>query len=324
MLENNISILNLTPILLARYGILGKEAIYIRNAKWKDISFRNMEFLIYNKDRTEVVSTIPIDENFIEVMISIWKYEKQLYKGKKIRNKHIVKSQIIEEEMVNYNSLNSKVFRCFKDVNMKRISLKVLFNCAVIDYINKIYSKTIPRSNEELMKLLSIYYPDEKLTLEKLRVIKKLYGEAFDDTETLRTYGRVKNKNFSNTTRVFNRNNTRYTSEENYDFQLNKSKDTFKNEIIIEENYAYIILEGIIVEIKKVKINREIVDKVKDYKWHLNSSGNVITRKKIEGRLSIIHLSNLILNKEEYYRIKYINNDKLDCTIENLEVNGLY
>jgi hypothetical protein len=116
----------------------------------------------------------------------------------------------------------------------------------------------------------------------------------------------------------YNRSRYKKNFKREKDIDMMQSKNTSVNKIIIEEDFAYIIIPSKNGN-DKVKINKEHVNKIKNYRWNLNISGNVVTKK----RLVIRHLSNFILGKEEYYNIKHLNNDKLDCTIENLEVDGL-
>jgi hypothetical protein len=305
---------HITPLLFARYGITGKELIYMRNVKWKDIDYNKKLVFIYNKDRKEKLLSVPVDNMFLKWIKNLEQYNDERYKDIDVINKHIITTQISEDIIVNYSSINTKSFNCFKAINVKRISFKTLFNCAIVDYIKEIYSNFVPRSNDEIKECLTLYYPEENIDVTKLKTIKTLYGEVFDDNKTLRTYGRVKSKKLP---KKIKRSDISYKSENN-DTDLKQSKDILKDEIIIEENYAYIIIKRA-TKNEKVKIDKEIIDKIKDYKWYLNSSGYVVARKRIKERLAIIHLSNFILNKNEYFHIKHLNGDKLDCTIKNLE-----
>ena len=316
MIDNNVLMNNIIPLLLARYGIVGKEACYIRNLKREDINFKNKEISIYNNNRTKVISKIPVDDKFIE-FIEIIDISEQLCNGKKVKSKHLIRMQSKEDEVINYQTLNSKVFLCFKTIKTKRISFTTLFNCAVIDHINKIYSKNVPRSNDEFIKSLLLYYPEEALGTLKVATIKKLYGEVTGDALTLNTRGRARRSNpLENLTKE-------YVIHKSESINSKYSKLIRTNEIIIDGNIAYIIIEQI-YNTEKVKINTESIEKIKGYKWYLNINGFVVARMKSGERLVVVYLSNFILNKAEYYRMNYLNGDKLDCTFKNLEVGDLY
>jgi hypothetical protein len=315
MIKKNQNICShIAPLIFARYGITGKELIHMRNIKWKDIDYNKKVVFIYNKDREKKLLAMSVDDLFLKWMTNLKKYNEEIYKDIKVNNEYVISTQMSNNIIANYNSINTKALTCFKSINMKRVSFKTLFYCGVVDYLDKFYSNIVPRNNDELMKTLLPYYPEGDIDLTKLRTIKKLYGEVFGNTELLNTCGRSRSKRPN---REFKRSNVIYRPKNEENYRL--FKDALRNKIIIKADVAYIIIEKSISS-EKVKINIEFIEKIKNYKWYLNSSGYVVTRKKIGENLTVVHLSNFILEKEECYRIKYLNNDKLNCTIENLEV----
>jgi len=66
-------------------------------------------------------------------------------------------------------------------------------------------------------------------------------------------------------------------------------------------------------EIARAKIDKDDLDKAKQYKWHLNDQGYIIHRYK-----RTIRLHKLILGKKEGYEIDHINHDTLDNRKQNL------
>jgi hypothetical protein len=92
------------------------------------------------------------------------------------------------------------------------------------------------------------------------------------------------------------------------------------NEIVINNDGTAHILVKRLYSYEEVKIDSELIKNIKKYKWYFNASGAVVARKKVKGILKIIHLANLVLQKNEYYRIGYRNGYKYDCRIENLYV----
>ena len=95
-----------------------------------------------------------------------------------------------------------------------------------------------------------------------------------------------------------------------------------KNEIIDYEDYYEICLysgNGEQKEIARTKIDREDVEKVKCYKWHLSHYGYAKTNRQGEKPKSV-HLHGLILDVPFGCGIDHINHDRLDNRKKNLRI----
>lgn len=84
-----------------------------------------------------------------------------------------------------------------------------------------------------------------------------------------------------------------------------------KTENIIEsdDKYAYILIKD-----KKVIIDKENIDKIKNIKWHISKNGYVTNGN--------IYLHRLLLNFPNNKIIDHINHNKLDNRVENLRICG--
>jgi len=93
------------------------------------------------------------------------------------------------------------------------------------------------------------------------------------------------------------------------------------NEIIIENEYAYIILydkQG--NEKAKTKIDKKNINIVQEYKWYLRPDGYVATNN-YNGEYAYLHC--IIYNKLEKKYVDHIDRNKLNNTEENLrEADG--
>jgi hypothetical protein len=91
-----------------------------------------------------------------------------------------------------------------------------------------------------------------------------------------------------------------------------------RNEIVTYDTYAEIILKNKdLKEIGRVKIDIDIIDKIKEYKWHIISSGYAYCSVlKL-----LLHRYIMNLNKDDYFFIDHINRDKLDCRRCNLRIS---
>lgn len=95
-----------------------------------------------------------------------------------------------------------------------------------------------------------------------------------------------------------------------------------KNEIIINDDYAYIVLYNKkSEEIARAKIDVKNVDSVKDYKWYLRPDGYVATINYL-GKYAYLH--SVILKTDNKPFVDHKNRDKLDNTESNLrEATGI-
>lgn len=89
-----------------------------------------------------------------------------------------------------------------------------------------------------------------------------------------------------------------------------------KNEIIIEDNFAYIILYDKQCNIVgKTKIDKKNVPIVKDYKWYLNSNGYVVS-SNYNGEYKYLH--KLICQNINKKYVDHYDRNKLNNTEDNL------
>lgn len=94
-----------------------------------------------------------------------------------------------------------------------------------------------------------------------------------------------------------------------------------KNEIIVDGDYAYIILYNKkCEEVSRTKIDIKNIEYIEDYKWYLRPDGYVATNN-YHGMYMYLHC--LICNKNSKYYVDHKDRNKLNNTEENLrEANG--
>lgn len=107
---------NIKPLLLARYGIIGREAIYMRRLKYKDIDVKNKFVSIYNEN-DELITLMPIDDRFIEFLLELDQIVLEESKKQVFQSDAYV---LNTRELVNYNTVNSRVYIAFRELNKKR------------------------------------------------------------------------------------------------------------------------------------------------------------------------------------------------------------
>jgi hypothetical protein len=218
---------------------------------------------------------------------------------------------------------------------MKRISFGVLNDCAIVDYMNRVYSKKPLYGNEELRLYLEPYFPEELLSQLRIRKIKDMYAGVTGNFNNMIVSTGTKDKdviksqliidkfeiNEENVIKATNTIITERKIDEKGLEEIKISRDSIKNKII-ENNRKRIA--KIIINIEKkeyqVFVDLEDVEKVKKYKWKVNLSGSVVANVKKSGVVKKIYLSNYILDISDYYTIIYRNGNKLDCRKENLDI----
>jgi hypothetical protein len=91
----------------------------------------------------------------------------------------------------------------------------------------------------------------------------------------------------------------------------------FKNAIIKDETSVYIVVKKADTK-RHVKIDEDMINKIKKHKWYFNIDDSVVARIQKKDRLEIVYLANFILGVNKYYRIGFKNGNKFDYTKENL------
>lgn len=72
----------LMVIVLMRYGISGDKFDWATNLKWEDIDEENLTATIWNEDRTEIVTILPVDYNFLRFADKAKEIEVMMSNGK--------------------------------------------------------------------------------------------------------------------------------------------------------------------------------------------------------------------------------------------------
>lgn len=104
---------NLKPLLLARYGIVGKQAVYMRRLKYKDIDIVNKNVNIYNENG-KFLSLLPIDDRFIDFLAEL---DSVVEEESRIALYNSDVYVLDARQILNYNTVNSRVYTAFKFLN---------------------------------------------------------------------------------------------------------------------------------------------------------------------------------------------------------------
>lgn len=284
---------NVLPLILARYGITGQKMIYARQMKWKDIDFKNKEVIIFSEEK-EIVLHISVDLNFLKWMDLAKDIHKKRYVDFNKNIFHIIKGK--NHEIINYATLNSRVYKACKVINIKRIALYDLECSAKMDYLYELYDRKYDIDFVTIEEKLKIWYPKEIICKDNIYKTMHMFSNWLGVVEI------------------------EYDRRKKIKKEIKHTK-AHKNLIIECGDIVYIAIKRNNSEVKVI-IDKEDVSKVSKYQWLINISGFIITRINKDGVTRIWHLSNFVLDINDCYDIKYRNEDKLDCRKVNLIIDG--
>lgn len=135
-IEQTSVLANAIPLLLARYGIIGKELIEMRQLRWEDIDHEKKQVRIIESGKAPRI--IDVDNRFVE-WIEKYKDESDAsednfgYVLKKPK-----KNQADGDLIISRHTIDSKIYRACDDAGVTRISIGDLLKSRYMDYLLEI------------------------------------------------------------------------------------------------------------------------------------------------------------------------------------------
>ncbi|WP_252241600.1 hypothetical protein [Clostridium sp. ZBS18] len=175
------------PLVLGRMGVIGKQAIYMRSLKWKDIDIEKCEITIHNEDETKF-KTIKVDKWAIDTLLKIQKCIDSDMGFKRdmnidtfiIEGEQYVLDSGFEGEMLKYNSLNNWMRNVANEFKITRISFAELLFSRQMELLlrRRKYSRL---TNDDIQDVLNEYTFDEDVSLAKVTILKRRYQDLTED-----------------------------------------------------------------------------------------------------------------------------------------------
>lgn len=182
---------NVIPLVLARYGIMGEQLVYMRNLKWEAID-RNKKVVYIKNDKGEILRELPIDDKFINWIDMMKDYEDsqsdKFFDGKKniiyIDNGYVLKkieSKDNDEIITTYAGVCSRAYTAFESNNLKAIGFNDLLKSRQLDYLLDI-RKNRRLTMEDFNEVVELYSLEENPRIvDKAFNLKKRYEELTSD-----------------------------------------------------------------------------------------------------------------------------------------------
>jgi integrase len=124
---------NAIPLLLARYGIIGKELLEMRQLRWEDIDYDKKQVRIVEQGKSPRI--LDVDDRFIQW---IDKYRDDINTDEEDFGyvlKKPKKSQSDDKLLISRHTIDSKIYRACDDAKITRISIGDLLKSRYMDYL---------------------------------------------------------------------------------------------------------------------------------------------------------------------------------------------
>jgi len=176
---------NFMPLILARYGIVGKELSWMINLRWNDIYKQGDRYFCNIMEKGKLKTILPLDETFIYYINRFKQHKFIVYNKKEGENRKgielidygyvLKKSAGGTGELETYNTIFGKVTRACASIGIRRISFNDMVKSRKIDMLlnRRLNGKLTTFDIEEVDDIFST----DNTSVNGVVKLKKLYTD---------------------------------------------------------------------------------------------------------------------------------------------------
>ncbi|WP_291566822.1 MULTISPECIES: hypothetical protein [unclassified Clostridium] len=178
VLKDGFNYIKAMMVIMPRYGVFGKNGAYASNLMWEDIDKENKEVRIVDQETGELITTLPVDDFFIDWVNKCKEYngeednrKKDGEKDNKKQEKYIDNGYVLKQSKVTKKSKDATVSYAVMTLNINEINDELGTNFTPRNLIKD-------RKIDLLLELRKI----RKLTADDFKAVTKLFDPSSSKT----------------------------------------------------------------------------------------------------------------------------------------------
>lgn len=184
--SDEISVVDLMPLIMARYGIVGEKLSWIINLKYADLDYDNKIVRIQDGENTVL---LPVDDDFF-VWVDRCHMCEKLDGNPYIETDYIIKKTTKVEVDITDIYLYNRIDKVFKTTSMPRVSFKLLEFSRKIDFLLDIREDRVLTS-EDFRDISRMFNPN--ISISSANTLIKAYETLTGDkVQPMRSKNKVK------------------------------------------------------------------------------------------------------------------------------------
>jgi integrase len=183
-IEQKSSLANAMPFLLARYGIIGKELMEMRQLRWEDVDFEKKQVRIVEQGKAPRI--LDVDYRFVEW---IKKYKDEVVKSEDDFGYVLKKPKRSNDDklLISRHTIDSKIYRACDKLGITRVAIGDLLKSRYLDYLLDIRKeRKLSRDDFEWVQLNFRGTVTPQITLSMM----EFYQSLTKDTVVIRNNSR--------------------------------------------------------------------------------------------------------------------------------------